>query len=212
MLKVYKNGWISKTVSVSTKLPQESEGIYKYNFDMEMFEEISNINASILKEKFDEIFFNNNLMHFSYKLAITPDQNDHLCKQYNEYYLKHKAKSTEPVTAQPNMTVATVKNKTAPVSNNNTTKQAKVVYQIQIVTLSGHTPYSAKVFEGCGSISEYVVNGKYKYTVGEYYDLESALKDVNKYKAKGFNDAFPVAIVNGQLEHVPGYPVGIAAK
>lgn len=210
-IRISKKGWVTEVLNVNTNVDNGYEGRYRYNFDVEMFEEIAEINSSILKKKVADIFFHPNLLHFTYQFSITPQEKHLLHENYNNYYLSHVNSFNNPDEGEVDVSTNQGNSMDAGTNNKIGTKEAvrelKIVYQIQILTLLGHTPVEAKVFDGCPSVSEYIMDGKYKYAVGEYQSLEAAVKDLKKYQAKGFKDAFPVAIINGKLNHIDGFPV-----
>ncbi|MCW3077648.1 MAG: hypothetical protein JWO32_2257 [Bacteroidetes bacterium] len=215
-----RNGLITKTIQIDTRVSKELT-CYLYRFEVDMFEDIKEIDASILQSPVAEVKFNESLMCFDYTSRYTDEVNANLKKEYVKYYRSHcpskpvrNTGETEvrrgeniPENGRQNYSDTSsiirggTKNKSmGKVSGiTGSRNESATIYQIQIMTLAGHLPSCAKAFEGCGRVSEYVINGKYIYTVGEYKTPEQALQGVNRFRKKGFSDAFPVAVINGNV-------------
>lgn len=74
-------------------------------------------------------------------------------------------------------------------------------YKIQIKSSFNQIPLNSSEFFGLQNIEEFVIDGRYKYCVGNEENYRSALNlnsDIRKY----FPDAFPVAVKNGKLMSV----------
>lgn len=210
-----KNGLVSKTLKIDTRRSDLSS--YLYRFEIDLFEEIKDIDVSVLQNPIAEVYFNQSVRIFDCNLHYSDSINSKLKKEYAKYYRKqsrHKNIKT-PLSSEVTVPVKKIERATDtsarinPSTNSikssteNIRKEINIVYQIQIMTLAGHLPFCAKAFRDCGKISEYIVNRKYVYAVGTYSSVEAAQKDTNRFKLKGFQDAFPVAIVNGILTPIP---------
>ena len=80
----------------------------------------------------------------------------------------------------------------------NSGEKDKVVFKIQIQTSQTRIPTSDPQFKGM-QIFEYLQDGLYKYTVGNYVnDYESANKLKTEMRKQGFENAFVVGFLNGE--------------
>lgn len=214
VIQLTKKGLVSKTIQVDTRVKKE-RNTYLFQFEVIMFEDIKEIDASILKKPIAEITFNESLKCFDYSSVYSKEVNERLRRAYSKYYrsqylrVKAIAESDEKTEyhldkaekiSDTSSTKKEIKNKSPqnPTQKTSLNNQRPGVYQIQIMTLSGHLPSCAKAFRGCGRVSEYIINKKYIYAVGEYSSAEAAGKDVARVREK-FKDAFPVAVINGTV-------------
>ncbi len=76
-------------------------------------------------------------------------------------------------------------------------KAEKILYSINVLS-SNEAVDMAKTFRSESNVREYIESGRYRYAIGEYDSLESAIKGKETMKAKGYSLAFIVAFKNGQ--------------
>ncbi len=74
----------------------------------------------------------------------------------------------------------------------------KVIFKVQIETSDNQISKTSPEFRGV-SVDEYVQDGLYKYTTGNFEnDVKAAVKHKVMMKEKGFQHAFVVAFLNGE--------------
>lgn len=79
---------------------------------------------------------------------------------------------------------------------------SNITFKIQIIALDGYLPANANFFKKCGSVDEYIHDGKYKYTLGKCKSYQEAMRMLLSINIKGYSDAFVVAFFNGKRINV----------
>lgn len=84
--------------------------------------------------------------------------------------------------------------------NTNRTTNSTLVYKVQIVSSKTKVPQSqyAIKFKGLEKIGEYVVDGDYKYTAGEFNDIAQAQEYKQKMVSLGYQGVFMVTFQDGK--------------
>lgn len=72
-----------------------------------------------------------------------------------------------------------------------------LIFKVQLVTSSNKISTEPENFKGISGVEYYEAGGLYRYTIGNEDDWESASKLQDSVRAKGFDDAFVVAFLNG---------------
>lgn len=88
-VKVSKKGWVTKIIKVDTRVPDEKLRKYSLPFEIDLFEDIPELDASVLKEPIAYVVFNNYLNCFDYNFVYTDEVNARLQKLYTDYYRLH---------------------------------------------------------------------------------------------------------------------------
>jgi N-acetylmuramoyl-L-alanine amidase len=73
-----------------------------------------------------------------------------------------------------------------------------VVFKVQIMTSDKKIPLTSTQFKNVDGISEYSDNGLFKYTYGNFFDSNEAIKAQRTMREKGFKEAFVVAFMEGK--------------
>ena len=73
-----------------------------------------------------------------------------------------------------------------------------IVFKVQIASLPNEVKIAPENFNGLTDISEFKINGVYKYLVGNENSFESAVKLQREIREKAYKDAFIVAFNNGE--------------
>jgi len=73
-----------------------------------------------------------------------------------------------------------------------------IIFKVQIASLPNSLTIKPENFKGLTNISEFKVNGVYKYLVGNENSFESAVKLQREIRDKAYKDAFIVAFNNGE--------------
>ncbi|MBL4657346.1 MAG: PD40 domain-containing protein [Flavobacteriales bacterium] len=71
--------------------------------------------------------------------------------------------------------------------------ERSLVFKVQVLASQNPSPLTSDKFKGLTNVKEYFHKGMYKYAVGEASTLEAARKIGEEMKAKGYEEAFPVA-------------------
>lgn len=73
-----------------------------------------------------------------------------------------------------------------------------IVFKVQIASLPNEVKMVPENFNGLTDISEFKINGVYKYLVGNENSFESAVKLQREIREKAYKDAFIVTFNNGE--------------
>ncbi len=90
VVKVSKKGWLTKTINIDTRLNGNKSKKYRMLFEVEMFEDIHDINTTLLNNPIANVFFNEYLKSFDYGFRYTNGINKKIEKNYLNYYNLHK--------------------------------------------------------------------------------------------------------------------------
>ncbi len=181
--------------------------------DIKLAEKIRLIKESRMRElktKIDDA--NKTITVLREMLEFKNNENDELRRQLNEITIKTKSLDKEHIT-KGDVIIQAKSNKDFSKINSqegNTdldTKNQNVIFKVQIISSSTRLAKNSPQFKDLKNVWEYKDSGLYKYTVGNYIDLESASALQSKFRMKGFNGAFVVAFKNGKR-----IPVGEAKK
>ena len=82
-----KPGFVSKKISINTRIPVSKKGIYKFFYTVYLFEEIQGLDISILNLPVAIVTFNNFMNQFDYDYNYTVWINKDIEKLYDDYYL-----------------------------------------------------------------------------------------------------------------------------
>jgi hypothetical protein len=248
ILEVSKNGWVTKTINVDTRLRIKKLNKYVLNYEIEMFEDISGLDVAVLHKPIAHVKYNNYLKSFDYDFLYTDLVNAKLKNNYLAYYKLHPERKTSPNNktnntkrirytpqniSQPTTTTNKKvissdkkgpnerseqfnikqadsdynyqtndarKNSIEVNSNKSTVKMdsANIMFKVEILALNGHLTLNKEFFKKYGNVNEYIDNGKYKYTIGEFKSFETASKMLNEINNSGYKDAFLVAFFKSQ--------------
>ena len=72
------------------------------------------------------------------------------------------------------------------------------MYKVQFASSEKKLVLSSDKFKEVPNIGEYVLNGIYKYTSGEFATIDLAAKQQTELRKKGFSDAFVVTFKDGK--------------
>lgn len=89
-IEVSKDGYVSKLFEVDTKVPSDKRDEYSFSFDIDIFEEIKNLDVSVLKKPIAKVSYNVIMEQFAYDINYTSRINLELKKMYKSYYLLQK--------------------------------------------------------------------------------------------------------------------------
>lgn len=76
--------------------------------------------------------------------------------------------------------------------------EQSVVYKVQLMSSDKKIPLSSDKFKGVETPGEYLENGVFKYTSGQFSSAEEANQLKNKLRKTGFKDAFVIAMQGGK--------------
>jgi hypothetical protein len=90
-IRFSNEGYVSKTISISTRVPAKRSEAYKFKFSLDLFETIPSLDVSLLEKPVAIVTFNNFMNKFDYDYNYTSLINDDIERLYAEYYkLKEK--------------------------------------------------------------------------------------------------------------------------
>ncbi|MBK9478196.1 MAG: N-acetylmuramoyl-L-alanine amidase [Bacteroidetes bacterium] len=92
----------------------------------------------------------------------------------------------------------TVQSKRALNNEPENTKESAVTYKVQFSSSDKKIPLTSNQFKQLKGVSEYVENGMYKYTVGNFNDFNEAMNLQKEIRTNGFKEAFVVAFKDGK--------------
>jgi hypothetical protein len=223
MFKVEKKGYVSKVVNVDTHVPEDKMMNYSFIFDVDLYESIQDLDVSILKQPIAKISYNEYFNDFDYDYDYTNNTNKILKQRYSYYY--HHAKgcrfeqnnsnktSSKPTKiSAPQLTLDNVVTKKEPLQAKEMIKQEELknvfepllvnlsspdlVFKIQVLSMVCPLPLNYNVFKGCEKVEQYINQGVFKYTIGEFKTMKEAQAAMPGIREKGFRDAFLVSYVN----------------
>jgi hypothetical protein len=85
-IEVAKKGFVTKSIAVNTKIPAAQKDIFSFNCDVDIFEEIKDLDATVLKSPIARITYSPSLNSFQYDVSYTNKVNIELKKMYKKYY------------------------------------------------------------------------------------------------------------------------------
>lgn len=89
IIQVSKKGFVTKSISVNTKVPFDDREAFNFSCDVDIFEEIAGLDVGILKSPIAKITYSPSLATFQYDISYTNKVNVELKKMYKKYYLLH---------------------------------------------------------------------------------------------------------------------------
>lgn len=177
-INVTKYGFVSKIITVDTRIPEsQQKGDYYFGFTIELFEEIAELDVSVLKEPVAKIFFNTFTKKFDYDYNYTVKINNELRILHKNYERIKKKKKTrvgpnknvhkpDSITSKQEIFLpsATIKN------------EPTVTFSVEILSSAEQIPKNSPQFKGIINVREYKEGEQFKYFVGEYKTKEDAEK------------------------------------
>jgi hypothetical protein len=85
-IQVSKKGFVTKSIAVNTKIPAQQKDIFSFNCDVDIFEEIKDLDVTVLNAPIARITYSPSLNAFQYDVAYTNKVNVELKKMYKKYY------------------------------------------------------------------------------------------------------------------------------
>lgn len=100
-IQVSKKGFVTKSISVNTKVPFEDRDAFNFSCDVDIFEEVNGLDVTILKSPIARITYSPSLGTFQYDISYTNKVNVELKKMYKKYYqLQESQKDSTTTTVQ----------------------------------------------------------------------------------------------------------------
>lgn len=95
-LHITRKGFVRKMIIVDTHVPKEAHKVLYFSFDVDIFEQISGLDVSVLEKPVARVAYKPADKIFSYDIAYTNKVNAALQKMYREYYaLRRKEDKAE---------------------------------------------------------------------------------------------------------------------
>lgn len=85
-IQVSKKGFVTKSISVNTKVPFDDRDAFNFSCDVDIFEEINGLDVTVLKSPIAKITYSTSLGTFQYDISYTNKVNVELKKMYKKYY------------------------------------------------------------------------------------------------------------------------------
>ena len=95
ILKVSKQGWLSKLIEVDTRVRGDKMKRYRLLFDIDMFEDITGLESSVLLNPVAYVAYNDLVGRFDYNYKYTEEVNKKLKKLYLDYYHIRKTRGSK---------------------------------------------------------------------------------------------------------------------
>ncbi len=93
LIEISKKGFVSKSFEVNTKVPFGQNEVYSFDFDIDIFEKVNGLDASVLEKPIAKVAYNIIDERFAYDISFTNKINSELKKMYRNYYLLQKQES-----------------------------------------------------------------------------------------------------------------------
>jgi|SRR3989344_7234141 len=95
-IQVSKKGFVTKSISVNSKVPFDDRDAFNFSCDVDIFEEINGLDVTVLNSPIAKITYSPSLATFQYDISYTNKVNVELKKMYKKYYKlqEHKKDST----------------------------------------------------------------------------------------------------------------------
>lgn len=87
LIEVSKEGFVSKSFEVNTKVPTGQNEIYSFDFDIDIFEKVKGLDVSVLEKPIAKVAYNFLDERFAYDVGFTSKINAELKKMYRNYYI-----------------------------------------------------------------------------------------------------------------------------
>lgn len=85
-IQVSKKGFVTKSISLNTKVPFDDRDAFNFSCDVDIFEEINGLDVTVLKSPIARITYSPSLATFQYDIGYTNKVNVELKKMYKTYY------------------------------------------------------------------------------------------------------------------------------
>ncbi|MGZ6519208.1 MAG: hypothetical protein ACXVED_16590 [Bacteroidia bacterium] len=95
-IQISKKGFVSKSIAVNTKIPESKKDAFSFNCDVDIFEEIKDLDVTILNSPIARITYSPSLEGFQYDVNYTNKINIELKKMYKKYYKLQEEAKMEP--------------------------------------------------------------------------------------------------------------------
>jgi hypothetical protein len=77
-------------------------------------------------------------------------------------------------------------------------KKQELVYKVQLLSSDKKIPFNSEQLKKVETPGEYIENGVYKYTSGQFVSFDEANKLKQKMRKSGFKDAFVIGMQGGK--------------
>ena len=84
------------------------------------------------------------------------------------------------------------------IAEKNNTRNSEIVYKVQLLSSDKKIPFDSDKLKVVEKLGEYMDNGVYKYTSGEFVNKKEAVELQSQLRKNGFKDAFVIAMQGGK--------------
>jgi hypothetical protein len=92
-IEISRKGFVTKSIIVNTKVPNEQKSIFNFSFDVDLFESVPGLDVSVLNNPIAKVNYNLGMEGFAYDVTYTSKINTELKKMYKNYYRLQKIAS-----------------------------------------------------------------------------------------------------------------------
>jgi hypothetical protein len=112
LIEISRKGFVTKSITVLTKVPNDQKSIFNFSFDVDLFEEVPGLDVNVLKNPIAKVSYNFAMEGFAYDVIYTSKINTELKKMYKEYYrLQKQLADTAHTTDSVNLDTMKIKKK-----------------------------------------------------------------------------------------------------
>jgi hypothetical protein len=110
-IEISRKGFVTKYITVTTKVPNDQKTVFNFSFDVELFEVVPGLDVSVLNNPIAKVSYNLAVEGFAYDVNYTSKINMELKKMYKNYYRLQKIASDTSLLQVPVDSVQTTKKK-----------------------------------------------------------------------------------------------------
>ena len=97
-IEISKKGFVTKSISINSKVPFDDRDAFNFSCDVDIFEEINGLDVTVLKSPIAKITYSPSLTTFQYDISYTNKINEELKKMYKKYYKLQEMKKDSVTT------------------------------------------------------------------------------------------------------------------
>ncbi|HEX8517913.1 MAG TPA: hypothetical protein VF868_17085 [Bacteroidia bacterium] len=89
-IEISRKGFVTKSIIINTKVPNEQKSIFNFSFDVDLFESVPGLDVSVLNNPIAKVNYHLATEGFAYDVVYTSKINTELKKMYKNYYRLQK--------------------------------------------------------------------------------------------------------------------------
>ncbi|MBI3501229.1 MAG: hypothetical protein HY063_05485 [Bacteroidetes bacterium] len=213
VVKFTKPGYVTKIITIDTHVPKTSKGNYFFGFSIDLFEEIPELDVSVLKHPIAKIFFNTFTKKFDYDYNYTAKINERVKEMYRKYFLlKKEGKGIQAKVSQPDTAATPIAPRIPDTLVADTSRMmvadtaekyhfSKIIFSVQVLAVTQPASKNGKLFRQFKNVKDYKdkSDNLYKYYIGEFSNYEDAKKMLDSIRPQiPKADAFIIVFKDGK--------------